>query len=39
MSKSCGYSNVSVFNSQFRKRLGMTPRDYRRQLEFEPIAP
>ena len=39
ISKSCGYSNVSVFNSQFRKRLGMTPRDYRRQLEFEPIAP
>ena len=39
ISKSCGYSNLSVFNSQFRKRLGMTPRDYRRQLEFEPIAP
>lgn len=39
ISKSCGYSNVSVFNFQFRKRLGMTPRDYRRQLEFEPIAP
>ena len=39
ISKSCGYSNLSVFNSQFRKRLGMTPRDYRRQLDFEPVAP
>lgn len=39
IAKSCGYSNLSVFNHQFRKRLGMTPRDYRRQLECEPVAP
>ncbi len=39
IARSCGYSNLSVFNQQFRKRLGMTPRDYRRQLEFEPISP
>lgn len=39
IAKLCGYSNLSVFNQQFRKRLGMTPRDYRRQLEFEPVSP
>ncbi len=35
IARESGFRNLSVFNLQFRKRLGMTPRSYRRQQDFE----
>lgn len=34
-----GFRNQSVFNKQFRKRLGVSPRDYRQQLDREQPLP
>ncbi len=34
-----GFRNLSVFNQQFRKRLGVTPAAYRKQLDSELIQP
>ena len=34
-----GFRNVSAFNRQFKKRLGVTPRSYRKELNSEPVQP
>jgi AraC-like DNA-binding protein len=34
-----GFRNVSAFNRQFKKRLGVTPRSYRKKLNTEPVQP
>ena len=34
-----GFRNVSAFNRQFKKRLGFTPRSYRKELNCEPVQP
>lgn len=39
----CGFNNISYFNRQFKKRFGLTPREYRRQCsvryEDGPLSP
>ncbi|MCH6258316.1 AraC family transcriptional regulator [Puniceicoccaceae bacterium K14] len=34
-----GFKNLSSFNKQFKKRLGMTPLAYRKAADIEPLAP
>jgi len=35
----CGFRSQSVFNRQFKKRLGTTPSEYRKNVEMEQVAP
>ena len=35
VARESGFRNLSVFNLQFRKRLGMTPRAYRKRQDSE----
>lgn len=39
VARESGFQNLSAFNRQFKKRLGVTPRLYRKQLNAEPIQP
>lgn len=39
VARESGFRNVSAFNRQFKKRLGVTPRSYRKELNSEPVLP
>ncbi len=39
VARESGFQNVSAFNRQFKKRLGVTPRSYRSALNSEPVLP
>ena len=39
VAKRCGFRNQSVFNNQFKRRLGTTPRQYRKNVDIEPLTP
>lgn len=39
VARESGFQNLSAFNRQFKKRLGVTPRSYRSALNSEPVLP
>ncbi len=39
IARESGFSNQSAFNRQFRMRLGVTPREYRKRLDLEWLQP
>ena len=39
VAKTCGFRSQSVFNNQFKRRLGITPRQYRKNVDIEPLTP
>lgn len=39
VARESGFQNVSAFNRQFKKRLGVTPSSYRNALNDEPVLP
>ena len=39
VARQSGFHNLSAFNRQFKKRLGVSPQDYRKQLNSEPVQP